>query len=128
MLLLAERVIHRREARLVNLHRIAVFRPGLRLGHTHGTHRRVAEDDGGNEVVVQVTAFHPAVNAIGEAPARSDRHGCERLCTGYVAYRKDMFDVRLLELVDRYEPLVVGLHARRIERQPVAVRLAPDGP
>ncbi|NBU26368.1 MAG: DUF2333 family protein [Gammaproteobacteria bacterium] len=124
-----ERVVHRHETRVVDLHlRGAVALDGRGFRKADRADRRVAEHHGRDVRVVEVAAFHAAEDAVGEPTAGGDGDRRELGLSRDIADRVDAADVGLLEAVDGDEARSVELHAGAVEADALDDGFAADGP
>lgn len=102
--------------------------PGLRFGEPDGTDRRVAENHGGNELVVEVAFGHPSEQAVGKPAARRDGDRRQLMpAAGYVADGMDVLEIGRLVTVDRHRVPGIELHPGGFQFQPGRIRHATDG-
>src|SRR6476469_83236 len=81
-----ERVVHRRECRLINLHLSrAIGAHRLRLSKAYGADRRMTEDDGRDVAIGEVAALWSIEDAIRKPAAGCDRDRRQRSAAGDIA-------------------------------------------
>ena len=123
-----ECVVHGCESAGVDLHGIAVFRPGLGLGQADGPDRRVAEDHGRYLRIVEPTFRLAAKQAVGQPAGGGDRHRRQRRLAVDVAHGVDAGHAGVLEFVGGNVAFGIGLDPGRLEIQTVGQRYPAGGP
>ena len=123
-----ERVIHRREIRHVDLHRIAVLRASFRFRGADGADRRMGENHRRYQVVIQMPRSLTPEQAIAQAPACGDGHGRQGRPAGHIADRVDTGRTGILKAIRDDETGVIERDAGRFQVEPGDIGVPADRP
>ena len=92
----ADRIEHAGKPGLIDPQPITVFLARCRFSGTDGSNRRVTENDGWNQFVIEVTLSLTVIEPVGETSAGSNRNGGQGCTTGDIAKCKNIALVRAL--------------------------------